>query len=142
MVMKCPEEKMESSGQSFEFILFKVADFLFGVPAEQVSKVHNGEKFKREKLGQTTVDLGKTFRVPKETAVARANLLEVKTGTGLKFFEVDMVEGLTRLDLSQVRKLPPLIASQKENRSFWGLALIGNRIACLVDLETLRADEE
>ncbi len=142
MAMKSPKENSESSAQLFEFILFKVADFLFGAPAEQVSRIHNGEKIKREELGQTPLDLGKAFYVPKETAVARPCLLEVKTGTGMKFFEVDMVEGLTRLDLSQVRKLPPLIASLKANRSFWGLALIGNRIACLVDLETLEMGEK
>jgi hypothetical protein len=140
--MKNLEENRESSDQSFEFILFKVADFLFGVSAEQVFRIHNGEKIKREELGQMPVDLGKAFHMPKERAVTSTCLLEVKTETGMKFFEVDMVEELTRLDLSQVRKLPPLIASQKANRSFWGLALIGNRIACLVDLETLRVGEE
>ena len=142
MAMKSPEENRESPAQSFEFILFKVADFLFGAPAEQITRIHNGKKFKQEELGQTPVDLGMAFHVPKETAASRPCLLEVKTGTGMQFFEVDMVEGLTRLDLSQVRKLPPLIGSQKTNRSFWGLALIGNRIACLVDIETLRMGAE
>lgn len=140
--MNSPEENGESPAQWFEFILFKVADFLFGAPAEQVSRIHNGEKIKREELGRNPIDLGKVFHVPKETAVARSCLLEVKTGTGMQFFEVDMVEGLTRLDLSQIRNLPPLIESKKGDRSFWGLALMGNRIACLVDLETLKSSEE
>jgi len=43
MAMKHPEENRESPAQSFEFILFKVADFLFGVPAEQVTRIHSGE---------------------------------------------------------------------------------------------------
>ena len=140
--MNSPEEDGESPAQSFEFILFKVADFLFGAPAEQVSRIHNEKKIKREELGQMPIDVGKAFHVPKETSVARSCLLEVKTGIGMEFFEVDMVEGLTKLDLSQVRKLPPLVGSQKSNRSFWGLALIENRIACLVDLETLGMGEE
>jgi chemotaxis signal transduction protein len=142
MAMKSPEENRESPAQSFEFILFMLADFLFGATAEQVTRIHSGEKIKPEELGRTRVDLGKAFHVPKETAAAHPCLLEVKTRTGMKFFEVDRVEGLTRLDLSQIRKLPPLIGSQKANRSFWGLALIGNRIACLVDLETLGTDEQ
>ena len=140
--MNSPEEDGESPAQSFEFILFKVADFLFGAPAGQVSRIHDGEKIKREELGRTPVDMGKAFHVPKEAAVGRSCLLEVQTGTGMEFVEVDMVEGLTRLDLSQIRKLPPLIGSQKTIRSFWGLALIGNRIACLVDLDHLRSGQE
>jgi chemotaxis signal transduction protein len=142
MAMKRLEENRESPTQSFEFILFTVADFLFGVLAEQVTRIHNGEKINPEDLGQTPVDLGKAFHVPEQTAVARHCLLEVKTGTGMTFFEVDRVEGLTRLDLSQVRKLPPLIGSQKSSSSLWGLALIENRIACLVDLETLRMGDQ
>ncbi|MFZ3047658.1 MAG: hypothetical protein WA151_17235 [Desulfatirhabdiaceae bacterium] len=140
--MKRLEENRESPAQSFEFILFTVADFLFGVLAEQVTRIHDGEKIKLEDLGQTPIDLGKAFHVPKETAVARHCLLEVKTGTRMTFFEVDMVEGHTRLDLSQVRKLPPLIGSKKSSSSLWGLALIENRIACLVDLEILRMGDE
>ena len=139
--MNSPQEDGKSPAQSFEFILFKVADFLFGAPAEQVSRIYNGEKIKREELGRMPMDLGEAFHMPKETSAARSCLLEVKTGTGMEFFEVDVVEGLTRLDLSQVRKLPPLIGSQKTNRSFWGLALIENRIACLVDLEILGMGE-
>ena len=139
--MKSPDQDRGSSAQSFEFILFQVAGFLFGAPAEQITRIHSWEKIKPEELGQTPINLGKAFQVPQERAAARPCLMEVKIGTGKKFFEVDVVEGITRLDLSQLRKLPPLIASQKANRSFWGLAVIGNRIACLVDLETLRMGE-
>jgi len=142
MPMKSPDQDRGASAQSFEFILFQVADFLFGTPAGQITRIHSVEKIKPEELGQAPVNLGKAFHVPQERAVARPCLMEVKTGTGMKFFEVDGVEGLTRLDLSQLRKLPPLIASQKANPSFWGLAVIGNRIACLVDLETLGMGEK
>lgn len=140
--MSRPEENGESPAQSFEFILFKVGGFLFGAPAEQILRIHNGDKITPEEPGHTPIDMGKVFHVPEETAIARSCLLEVNTAIGAQFFEVDRVEGLTRVNLSQMRELPPLIGSQKANASFWGLALIGERIACLVDFETLRMNKE
>ena len=142
MPMNNPEKDSESLAQTFEIILFKIADFLFGAPAEQISRILNGEKTKPEELSPAPVDLGEIFLLQEGAAVDRSCLLEVDTRTGLQLFRVDTAEGFTNLNLSQIRKLPPLIASKKMNPSFWGLALLENRIVCLVDLDNLKAEQE
>ena len=64
-------------------------------------------------------------------------LLEVKSTVARTYIEVDSADGVIPLNLSQIRKLPPLVDTQKVHPCLWGLALLDDKVAFIVDLDVL-----
>lgn len=102
--------------ESLEVLVVRLEGHLVGLPAEQ--------------LGRITAAAGGAGSV----------WVEVRTGAGMRRIRVDGLEGMTLLSLGQIRRLPPLIQAQKSCGNLWGLAVLDDRIVCLVDPGDLSPD--
>ena len=126
--------------QTFDFLLFRLGSFLMGVSAEQVVRIRRGVMAQMDPVNQK-VDLRDIFKLSPDT---RTNLsmtvLEIKSQLGRTYVSVDSAEGTTALGLDQIKKLPPLIDLHKSHAALWGLALLDNNIAFLLDLDRLETD--
>lgn len=124
--------------KTMDVVLFRLGPFLLGAPAAQVECIRRGE------LPQTAskldlLDLRDIFSAPSGEATDFPPVfLELLGGPGRRCIRVDAAEGIVTLNLTQIRRLPPLIDAHKSHASLCGLAILDEKIAFLVDLDRLR----
>ena len=131
-----------TTGVTFDFLLFRLGSFLLGVAAEQVVHITRGNMFQTNQ-GRQQVDLRDIFQMPPRTKTNNSTaVLEVKSQFGRTYVPVDTAEGTVALKLNQIKKLPPLIDFHKGHPALWGLALLGENIVFLLDLDQLKPDKK
>jgi len=127
-------------GKTFDFLLFRLGSFLLGVAAEQIIRITRGN-MPQINPGSQQVDLRDILQMSPHTQTnVSTAVLEVKSQLGRTYIPVDTAEGTIALKLDQIKKLPPLIDFHKSHPALWGLALLENGIAFLVDLDGMRSD--
>ena len=138
-----PATEIQSVRQkTFDFILFRLEPFLLGTAATQIIRIRNSD------IPQTDSDvevlnLREIFHLPpNEQTGFSPTFLEVSGGPGRTYVSVDSAEGIIALNLSQIRKLSPLIDLHKSHSFLWGLALLDEKIAFLLDLDQLKPENK
>jgi CheW-like domain len=128
--------------KTFEFLLFRLGSFLLGVASEQVIRISRGVMSQINPDSQR-VDLRDIFQMSPDTQTNDSTaVLEVKSQLGRTYVPVDSAEGTIALELGQIKKLPPLIDCHKSHTALWGLALLDENIAFLLDLDQLKSGNE
>ena len=126
--------------KTFDFLLFRLGSFLLGVAAEQVIRIRRGN-MPQINSGSRQVNLRDIFQMSPDTQTNDSNaVLEIKSQLGRTYIQVDTAEGTIALKLDQIKKLPPLIDSHKCHTAFWGLALLDEKVAFLLDLDQLEPE--
>ena len=125
--------------KTFDFLLFRLGSFLLGVAAEQVIRIRRGNMLQIDP-GSQQVNLRDIFQMSPDTQTNDSNaVLEIKSQWGRTYIPVDTAEGTIALKLDQIKKLPPLINFHKSHPALWGLALLDENIAFLLDLDQLKS---
>ena len=128
--------------KTFDFLLFRLGSFLLGVAAEQVIRIRRGN-MPQINPGSRQVNLRDIFQMSSDTQTNDSTaVLEIKSQWGRTYVPVDTAEGTIALKLDQIKKLPPLIDFHKSNPALWGLALLDENIAFLLDLDQLKSGKE
>lgn len=123
--------------ETFDFLLFRLGPFLLGTVATQVIGIRH-KAMPDMAADVKLLDLRDIFHLtPRAESDSPPTFLEVGGGQGRTFVSVDTAQGIHSLNLSQIRRLPPLIESHKSHPSLWGLALLGDEIVFLMDLDQL-----
>ncbi|OQY46422.1 MAG: hypothetical protein B6240_07305 [Desulfobacteraceae bacterium 4572_87] len=126
--------------KTFDFLLFRLGSFLWGVAAEQVIHIGRGS-IPPINPGSQQVNLRDVFQISPETKTNdSATVIEVKSPLGRTYVPVDTAEGAIALKLDQIKKLPPLINFNKSHAALWGLALLDENIAFLLDLDQIEPE--
>jgi chemotaxis signal transduction protein len=126
--------------KTFDFLFFRLGSFLLGVAAEQIIQIRRGNMPQINPDSQR-VDLRDIFQMPPDTQMNDSTaVLEVKSRLGRTYVPVDTAEGTIALKLDQIKTLPPLIDCHKSHPALWGLALLDENIAFLLDLDRLKPE--
>jgi chemotaxis signal transduction protein len=124
--------------KTLDVVLFRLGPFLLGAPAAQVECIRHGELPQTASNGDL-LDLRDIFSAPSGEATGFPPVfLEVVGGPGRRRIRVDAAEGIITLHLTQIKRLPPLIDAHKSHASLWGLAVLDETIAFLLDLDQLK----
>lgn len=128
--------------KSFDFLFFRLGSFLLGVAAEQVMGIRRGNMPQMDPDSQQ-VCLRDIFQMSTDTQTNLPTaILEIQSRSGRAYVPVDKAEGTIALKLHQIKKLPPLINFHKSHPALWGLALLDDNIAFLMDLDQLKPEKE
>ena len=123
---------------SLEVLIVRRDGFLLAFPSEQLARIVTAPDTPEASPDSAAPDAGNAAGPSGE---ARGPVsVEVRMETGTRPVRVDDVEGMTCLDLSQIRTLPPLIQAQKRRPYLWGIALVDDRVVYLVDPAGLSPD--
>jgi len=126
--------------ETFDFLVFRLGPFLLGAVATQITGIRHKDMPKNES-DVKRLDLRGIFHLtPREETALPPAFLEVSGERGRTYISVDAAEGIISLNLSQIRKLPPLIDFHKSQPSLWGLALLDKEIIFLMDLDQLKTE--
>ncbi len=88
------------------------------------------------------VSLRDIFDLPPNDGDFSPAFLEVNGEPSPAVVSVDAVEGILSLNLAQIRRLPPLVDFHKAHSFLWGLALLDEKIAFLLDLDQLKTGDK
>ncbi len=137
-----PATEIQSPGpKTFDFVLFCVGPFLLGAPATQVVRVGIGKMFQMDS-DMEPVSLRDIFHLPPNDGDFSPAFLEVNGESGPAVISVDTVEGIVSLNLAQIKRLPPLVDFHKAHSFLWGLALLDEKIAFLLDPDRLQTGDK
>jgi chemotaxis signal transduction protein len=127
--------------QTFDFVLFRLGPFLFGVAAERVVRVRRRKMPDRDSH-MHRVNLRRLLLPTADgQRDASEDLLEIETRFGRTLVSVDTAEGTLTLTLDQMRELPPLIDRHKRHGVLWGAAFLDKETLFLLDLDLLEPED-
>jgi len=124
---------------SYDFLLFRLGNFLLGAAAEQVIHIRRRD-VPHTHSDRRQVNLKEIFQMIPDTP--SETVLEIEHPRGQVDVLVDAAEGTINLNVDQIRKLPVLIDIHKSHPALWGLAILDEKIVFLLDLDLLEPEEE
>jgi hypothetical protein len=134
--MRLKPKYRHTKAETFDFVLFKSGPFLLGALAEQVSALNHHMSHPQENI--EIIALRDVFPFPDPTEKGlQPVFLKICGKSPTRYMSADTAVGVITLQKEDIRKLPPLIELQKHQTALWGLALIGEEIAFLLDLDRI-----
>ena len=125
--------------ETFDFVLFRSGPFLMGALAEQVSAISHHLSQSRKDF--EIIKLRDIFPFPDDIEKGlQPVFMRVSAKSPPRYVSADTAVGVITLHKKNIKKLPPLIELLKLQTGLWGLALMGEEIAFLLDLDRIEPE--